>query len=167
MATQVARSGSPATNRSLSSVQRVLRTLIWFGLFFVLGTITAILAFVAGSVEIFLDAIVVIIGGLISLIVPSMIARSLYVMPEFQRAVILKMGKFVGVKGPGLFWVIPYPPFYQSVAEILDIRVQTRVITAAETLTADNVPVGCEAVVFWRVENPQRAALDVANYREA
>jgi regulator of protease activity HflC (stomatin/prohibitin superfamily) len=45
--------------------------------------------------------------------------------------------------------------------------VQTRVITAAETLTADNVPVGCEAVVFWRVENPRRSALDVANYREA
>jgi regulator of protease activity HflC (stomatin/prohibitin superfamily) len=45
------------------------------------------------------------------------------------------------------------------VAALLDLRVQTRVITAAETLTADNVPVGCEAVIFWRVEDPQRAAL--------
>ena len=52
-------------------------------------------------------------------------------------------------------------------AATLDTRVQTRVITAAETLTADNVPVGREAVIFWRVENPQRAALDVANYAEA
>jgi len=80
---------------------------------------------------------------------------------------VLKMGKFVGVKGPGKFWVIPYPPFYQSVAARLDTRVQTRVITAAETLTADNVPVGCEAVIFWRVEDPERAALKVANYAEA
>ena len=77
------------------------------------------------------------------------------------------MGKFEDVKGPGRFWVIPYPPCYQSVAARLDTRVQTRVITAAETLTADNVPVGCEAVIFWRVEDPQRAALQVANYAEA
>ena len=49
----------------------------------------------------------------------------------------------------------------------LDLRVQTRVITAAQTLTADNVPVGCEAVLFWRVESPETAALEVANYREA
>jgi regulator of protease activity HflC (stomatin/prohibitin superfamily) len=49
----------------------------------------------------------------------------------------------------------------------IDTRVQTRVITAAETLTADNVPVGCEAVVFWRVEDAQRAALAVQNYAEA
>jgi regulator of protease activity HflC (stomatin/prohibitin superfamily) len=63
--------------------------------------------------------------------------------------------------------VIPYPPFYQSIAMTLDMRVQTRVITAAETLTADNVPVGVEAVIFWRVEDAEKAALDVVNYREA
>jgi regulator of protease activity HflC (stomatin/prohibitin superfamily) len=108
-----------------------------------------------------------VVGGLFTLIIPGTISGCLYVIPEFERAVVLKMGKFVGVRGPGNFWVIPYPPFYQSVAALLDLRVQTRVITAAETLTADNVPVGCEAVVFWRVENPQRAALEVANYTEA
>jgi regulator of protease activity HflC (stomatin/prohibitin superfamily) len=47
------------------------------------------------------------------------------------------------------------------------MRIHTRIIKAAQTLTADNVPVGCEAVVFWRVEDPQRAALSVVNYREA
>ena len=81
--------------------------------------------------------------------------------------VTLKLGKFIGVRGPGKFWVIPYPPFYQSVAAELDIRVQTRVITAAQTLTRDNVPVGCEAVLFWRVEDSQKAALNVVNYAEA
>jgi regulator of protease activity HflC (stomatin/prohibitin superfamily) len=66
-----------------------------------------------------------------------------------------------------MFWIIPYPPFYQSVAAILDTRVQTRIITAAQTLTADNVPVGVEAVIFWRVEKPRQAALAVKNYGEA
>ena len=108
-----------------------------------------------------------LIGGLFALIVPGMIARCLYVIPEYRRAVVLKMGRFVDVKGPGMFWVIPYPPFYQSVTAELDIRVQTRIITAAQTLTRDNVPVGCEAVVFWRVEDAQKAALQVVDYSEA
>lgn len=159
--------GSSSSKRSLSSVQRVLRTLLWFVLAFVIAGITGVLAYLLYPIQVILAGVVLVIGGLLTLVIPSMIVRSLYVIPEFQRVVVLKMGKFNGVKGPGLFWVIPYPPFYQSVAEILDLRVQTRVITAAETLTADNVPVGCEAVVFWRVENPRRAALDVANYREA
>lgn len=156
-----------SSGRSLSNVQRVLRTLIWFVLFFLLGGITVVLGFLALSVQPFLGVVVFAIGGLASLIIPGMISRCLYVMPEFQRVVVLKLGKFDGVRGPGLFWVIPYPPFYQSVAEIVDLRVQTRVITAAQTLTADNVPVGCEAVLFWRVESPKQAALEVANYREA
>ncbi len=159
--------GRSASNRSLSSVQRVLRTLLWFFLAFIVAGVTGVLAYLLYPIQIILAGAVLLIGGLLTLVIPTMIVRSLYVIPEFQRVVVLKMGKFNGVQGPGLFWVIPYPPFYQSVAEILDLRVQTRVITAAETLTADNVPVGCEAVVFWRVENPRRAALDVANYREA
>jgi regulator of protease activity HflC (stomatin/prohibitin superfamily) len=158
---------SPGTARSLNSVQRVLRSLIWFGLFILLGIITLALAFVASLATDFLGYVVLAIGGFFTLVIPGMISRCLYVVPEFERVVVLKLGEFVGVKGPGKFWVIPYPPFYQSVAAKLDIRVQTRVITAAETLTADNVPVGCEAVIFWRVENPQQAALGVANYAEA
>jgi regulator of protease activity HflC (stomatin/prohibitin superfamily) len=142
--------------------------MIWLGLFIVFGIITLVVAGLAGSLIHQVAGIVVIfVGGLISLILPGTISSCLYVIPEFERAVVLKMGKFVGVRGPGNFWVIPYPPFYQSVAAKLDLRVQTRVITAAETLTADNVPVGCEAVIFWRVEDPQRAALEVANYTEA
>jgi len=133
----------------------------------VLGIITLGVAFLANMIADFLGFVVFFIGGFFTLVIPTMVSGCLYVIPEFERVVVFKMGKFVGVKGPGNFWVIPYPPFYQSVAAKLDIRVQTRVITAAETLTADNVPVGCEAVIFWRVEDPQRAALEVANYTEA
>jgi regulator of protease activity HflC (stomatin/prohibitin superfamily) len=167
MAKQSVSFNTASSSRSLSNVQGVLRTFIWVGLFVLLGGITVILGVIAFSTAEFLGLFVFIVGGLASLIIPGMISRCLYVIPEFQRVVVLKLGKFVGVRGPGLFWVIPYPPFYQSVAEITDLRVQTRVITAAETLTADNVPVGCEAVIFWRVESPKQAALGVANYREA
>jgi regulator of protease activity HflC (stomatin/prohibitin superfamily) len=156
---------SPTEN--LYGVQRVLRALIWFGLFIVLGILTVAISIMLMAIAEGLGIAYMVIGGLFTLIIPGMISRTLYVIPEFQRVVILKLGKFAGVRGPGRFWVIPYPPFYASVAMTLDLRVQTRVITAAQTLTSDNVPVGCEAVLFWRVENPETAALAVANYREA
>jgi regulator of protease activity HflC (stomatin/prohibitin superfamily) len=163
----IRRSTSPKEN--LYGVQRVLRTLIWFAIFIVLGVLTLVFSWIVSSVS-NSDAVgilFVIIGGFFSLIIPGMISRTLYVIPEFQRVVILKLGKFAGVRGPGRFWVVPYPPLYESVAMTLDLRVQTRVITAAQTLTKDNVPVGCEAVLFWKVEDPETAALQVANYREA
>lgn len=161
----IQRSTSPKEN--LYGVQRVLRTLIWFGVFTVLGILTVIVSLLLSAASQVLGIVILVVGGFFSLIIPGMISRTLYVIPEFQRVVILKLGKFVGVRGPGRFWVIPYPPFYESVAMTLDLRVQTRVITAAQTLTADNVPVGCEAVLFWRVEDPETAALKVANFSEA
>jgi len=156
-----------ASNRNLNNVQRVQRSMIWVGLFVLLGALTVIVSLVLMAVSEPLGAISFAVGGLVSLVVPGLVSRSLYIVSEYERVIVLKLGKFVGVRGPGRFWVIPYPPFNESVAALIDIRVQTRVITAAQTLTEDNVPVGCEAVIFWSVEDPQRAALSVANYREA
>jgi len=159
--------GYTPVRRTPNAVQSTLRFLIWLGLFVVLGGLTTVVALFLFSVRsVFLGGTVLVLGGLLSLSIPSMIASSLYVIPEFQRLVVLKMGRFHGVRGPGITWVIPYPPFYAQVAAQVDTRVQTRIITAAQTLTRDNVPVGCEAVIFWRVEDPQRAALRVADYRE-
>jgi len=155
------------STRSLNNVQRVQRSMIWFGIFVLLGALTVIVSLVLMAVSEPLGAISFAVGGLVSLVVPGLVSRSLYIVSEYERVIVLKLGKFVGVRGPGRFWVIPYPPFNESVAALIDIRVQTRVITAAQTLTEDNVPVGCEAVIFWSVEDPQRAALSVANYREA
>ncbi len=152
---------------NLNRVQSVLRLLIWLIVFGVLAAATVAVALVVSAMSEIFAYLAAGLGGLFTLVLPGLVSRSLYIIPEYERVVILKLGKFVGVKGPGLFWVIPYPPFYQSVAMTLDIRIQTRVITAAETLTADNVPVGCEAVIFWRVEDPRRAALEIANYHEA
>jgi regulator of protease activity HflC (stomatin/prohibitin superfamily) len=157
--------------RNLNNVQRVQRALVWFGLFFLIGIITVVLAvgvgFLLPDIGGAVGVAIFVVGGLLALIIPGMFSSSLYIVSEYERVIVLKLGKFMGVRGPGRFWVIPYPPFNESVTAQIDLRVQTRVITAAETLTDDNVPVGCEAVIFWRVEDPQKAALSVANYQEA
>jgi regulator of protease activity HflC (stomatin/prohibitin superfamily) len=124
--TVIRRSRSTTSNRSLHSVQRVLRALIWFGLFFLLGILTLGAAFLVSTVADFLGYAAFVVGGLLTLIIPGMVNRCLYVIPEFERVVVLKMGKFTGVEGPGKFWVIPYPPFYQSVAAKSDMRVWLR-----------------------------------------
>lgn len=160
--------GGVRTRRNLNTVQRTLRTLIWFVIFSALTIATLILSALLGAFRgAPVGVIILVAGGFFALIIPGMVTRCLYIIPEYQRVVILKLGKFTDVKGPGKFWVVPYPPFYQSVAAEIDIRVRTRAITAAQTLTKDNVPVGCEAVLFWRVEDPRTAALEVADYAEA
>jgi len=158
--------GSP-TRRGLNTVQAFLRLVLWLVSFTLFSALTVFVSGIVAAMADFLAAPTLVIGGIVTLILATMFSRTLYVIPEFERVVLLRLGKFVGVKGPGLFWVIPYPPFFRSVAATLDIRVQTRVIKAAETLTSDNVPVGCEAVVFLRVEDPERAALEVIDYQEA
>ncbi len=155
------------TTRSLNTVQTFLRLVIFLFSLAVFFGFTMLLSGIMTAVAKFLGPATLALGGFVSLILAIMVSRTLYVIPEFERVVLLRLGKFIGVKGPGLFWVIPYPPFFRSVAATLDIRVQTRVIKAAETLTKDNVPVGTEAVIFMRVEDPERAALHVANYHEA
>jgi regulator of protease activity HflC (stomatin/prohibitin superfamily) len=167
MSTQQVNVSLSPSSRNLNNVQRVQRTMIWFGLFFLMGILTALLTLISWSIWAPLGVISLVIGGLLTLIVPGMISSCLYILSEFDRVIVLKLGKFVGVRGPGRFWVIPYPPFNESVAAQIDNRIHTRMIKAAETLTADNVPVGCEAVVFWRVEDPKKAALTVSNYHEA
>jgi len=151
----------------LNTVQAFLRLVIFLFSLAVFFGFTILLSGIMTAFAKFLGPATLAVGGFVSLILAIMVSRTLYVVPEYERVVLLRLGKFIGVKGPGLFWVIPYPPFFRSVAATLDIRIQTRVIKAAETLTADNVPVGTEAVIFMRVEDPERAALRVANYHEA
>jgi regulator of protease activity HflC (stomatin/prohibitin superfamily) len=152
-----------------------MRLLVWVATFIVVSIVMGLLGLLlwsiirtvsdnAGAICATPWAIVSVI---LAMSLSSMLSRSLYVIPEYERVVVLKLGEFVGVRGPGRSWVIPYPPYYQSAAMTLDLRIQTHVIKAAETLTRDNVPVGCEAVIFWRVEDPRVAALKVQNHAEA
>jgi regulator of protease activity HflC (stomatin/prohibitin superfamily) len=174
MSTRQTWSGSNAP-RTLNQVQSVMRLLIWVATFVVVSIVMGLLGLLlwsiirtvsdnAGAICVTPWAIVSVI---LAMSVSSMLSRCLYIIPEYERVVVLKLGEFVGVRGPGRSWVIPYPPYYQSAAMTLDMRIQTHVIKAAETLTRDNVPVGCEAVIFWRVEDPRIAALKVQNHAEA
>jgi len=83
---------------------------------------------------------------------------------NWERYVILRAGRLSSVKGPGLFFMIP---IFDSVAAVIDERIQTTGFNAEQALTRDTVPVNVDAIVFWHVHDAQSAALNITNYREA
>jgi len=83
---------------------------------------------------------------------------------NWERFVILRAGRLSSVKGPGLFFMIP---IIDSVAAVIDERIQTTGFNAEQALTRDTVPVNVDAIVFWHVHDAQSAALNITNYREA
>jgi regulator of protease activity HflC (stomatin/prohibitin superfamily) len=83
---------------------------------------------------------------------------------QWEKAVILRLGKFRGLKGPGIFWIIP---IVDTIAEWIDHRVMVSPFSAEKTLTKDTVPVDVDAVLFWLVWDAEKAALEVENYRTA
>ena len=88
-------------------------------------------------------------------------ALSPRVAQQWERAVVLRLGRFVGLRGPGLFWIVP---FVDVVARSIDQRMITTAFAAEQTLTMDTVPVNVDAVLFWVVHDPEKAALEVQNY---
>jgi regulator of protease activity HflC (stomatin/prohibitin superfamily) len=83
---------------------------------------------------------------------------------QWERAVVLRLGRFVGLRGAGLFWIVP---FVDRVASWIDQRTITTSFAAEQTLTSDTVPVNVDAVLFWLVHDVQKAALEVQDYAGA
>jgi SPFH domain / Band 7 family len=83
---------------------------------------------------------------------------------QWERAVVLRLGKYTGLRGPGLFWIIPG---IDQVSSWIDQRTITTSFAAEQTLTADTVPVNVDAVLFWMVYDPEKAALEVQDYQVA
>jgi len=83
---------------------------------------------------------------------------------QWERAVLLRLGRFTGLQGPGIFWIIP---FLDSVSSWIDQRTITTSFAAEQTLTSDTVPVNVDAVLFWMVHDAQKAALEVQDYAQA
>ena len=83
---------------------------------------------------------------------------------QWERAVVLRLGRFVGLRGPGLFWLVP---FVDRVSTWIDQRTITTTFAAEQTLTSDTVPVNVDAVLFWMVHDAQKAALEVQDYPQA
>src|SRR4249920_1325344 len=107
--------------------------------------------------------------GSVSLIVVSVIAawivaRAVRVADAWDRAVVLRLGRFRALRGPGLFGIIPV---IDTIPYWIDIRVITTGFKAEKTLSKDTVPVDVDAVLFWKVVDPQKAALAVADYSGA
>jgi len=90
--------------------------------------------------------------------------RSPRVARQWERAIVLRLGRFSGMRGPGLFWVVP---FVDIVGSWIDQRTITTSFAAEQTLTSDTVPVNVDAVLFWLVHDPQKAALEVQSYAQA
>lgn len=103
-------------------------------------------------------------GVIVGLILGLLLSQAPKVARQWERAVVLRLGKYVGLRGPGLFWIIP---FVDSVSAWVDQRVITTSFAAEETLTSDTVPVNVDAVLFWMVYDPEKAALEVQNYPQA
>ncbi|HEY9074962.1 MAG TPA: slipin family protein [Anaerolineaceae bacterium] len=99
-----------------------------------------------------------------ALLVGFYILFALKVANQWEKAVMLRLGKFHGLKGPGLFWIVPV---LDSTPVWIDHRVMVTPFNAEKTLTKDTVPVDVDAVLFWVVWDAEKAALEVANYRAA
>ena len=102
----------------------------------------------------------IIVGVLIGLV----LMQAPKIARQWERGVVLRLGKYQGLRGPGLFWIVP---FIDSVTAWIDQRVITTNFNAEETLTSDTVPVNVDAVLFWMVYDPEKAALEVQDYARA
>ena len=92
------------------------------------------------------------------------LAQSPKIAKQWERAVVLRLGRYTGLRGPGLFWITP---FIETVSIYIDQRVVTTSFAAEETLTSDTVPVNVDAVLFWMVHDSEKAALEVQDYSQA
>ncbi len=97
----------------------------------------------------------------ICLAVAIFCAAAIRIADQWEKAVVLRMGKFIGLKGPGLFLIIP---IIDRIAYFIDQRVRVTDFSAEETLTKDTVPTNVDAVVYWTVWDVEKAALEVQDY---
>ena len=102
--------------------------------------------------------------ALIGVAAGVLVVMTLRVARQWQKAIILRLGKFKTLRGPGLFGIVP---FVDTIPYWIDLRTITTPFTAERNLTKDSVPVDVDAVLFWRVVDPIKAALEVQNYQEA
>lgn len=99
-----------------------------------------------------------------SILIATYVLLALKVADQWEKAVVLRLGRFTGLRGPGIFWIIPV---VDHIAVWIDHRVMVTAFSAEKTLTKDTVPVDVDAVLFWLVWDAEKAALEVESYRVA
>ena len=113
----------------------------------------------AASIAIENPAPVLVLG-----LVGAIAMQSPRVANQWERAIVLRLGRYIGLRGPGLFWIVP---FIDTVSSWIDQRTITTTFAAEQTLTSDTVPVNVDAVLFWMVYDAEKAALEVQDYANA
>ncbi len=99
-----------------------------------------------------------------SALIATYVLLALKVADQWEKAVVLRLGRFTGLRGPGIFWIVPV---IDRIPVWIDHRVMVTAFSAEKTLTKDTVPVDVDAVLFWLVWDAEKAALEVENYRVA
>ena len=129
-----------------------------------MNPITVLVTVVLGAIAAGLIMLHSLVPGVVGAVLAALVFFGLKMANNWERFVILRAGRLSSVKGPGLFLMIPV---IDSVAAVIDERIQTTAFNAEQALTRDTVPVNVDAIVFWHVHDAQSAALNITNYREA
>lgn len=129
-----------------------------FTIFMIIGVIGAVL--MDGKMS---DLVILLFVGF-WLLLGFYVLFALKIAQQWEKAIVLRLGRFNGLKGPGLFWLIP---IIDTTPVWIDHRVMVTPFNAEKTLTKDTVPVDVDAVLFWLVWDAEKAALEVENYRNA
>jgi len=130
-------------------------------IFFVIIIIGAVFTYVSYNAQNVAGAIWI---GVITFVIALIVSAAIKIADQWEKAVVLRLGKFHALRGPGLFFIIP---IVDTVAYWIDLRVINTTFTAEKTLTKDTVPVDVDAVLFWKVLDAKKAALEIADYKSA
>ena len=127
-------------------------------------SLTLLILFIGAGIGLYFIGVISIPFLIALIIISIIISSSIYIADQWEKAVVLRMGKYKGLKGPGLFFIIP---IIDTVHDYIDQRVRVTVFTAEQTLTKDTVPVNVDAIVYWTVWDVEKAALEVQDYGNA
>ena len=127
-------------------------------------SLTLLILFIGAGIGLYFIGVISIPFLIALIIISIIISSSIYIADQWEKAVVLRMGKYMGLKGPGLFFIIP---IIDTVHDYIDQRVRVTVFTAEQTLTKDTVPVNVDAIVYWTVWDVEKAALEVQDYGNA
>jgi SPFH domain / Band 7 family len=127
-------------------------------------SITVVLILLAASAGLYYLQLIGLTVLVILVIITLLIGSSIKIADQWEKAIVLRMGKYSGLKGPGLFFIVP---IIDQVGTFVDQRVRVTEFRAEQTLTKDTVPVNVDAVVYWTVWDVEKAALEVQEYVKA
>ncbi len=133
-----------------------LKTFVFFLVLIIGGVVASVLYSVSPALGVLM--------GIVAFFGAWLIASAVRMIAQWEKAIVLQLGKFQGLKGPGLFFIVP---LVQNVSRVIDTRVISSTFNAEGTITADTVPVDVDAVLFWRVFDAERAVLEVQDYAQS